>query len=147
MRALLRSCLLGLLVCALGAFPASAQEAKRQAAAEKEEEAEARKNHELLAKIRTYSGEIKKAGYEMSKVNVDIGLRPAVSVELVRKRKISDEDMQRILEENKKNKTLHLILKGLRAANKLNLAGYRLEQVTVVFTIPPKTTLVLAPTD
>ncbi len=78
-------------------------------------------------------------------VIVDGKLGQITSVALTRKKKISDQAMRTLVEGSKKSKTLHFILKGLSAANKLNIAGYRLEQVTIVLTIPPRTTIVLTP--
>jgi hypothetical protein len=128
-------------------LPAGEKEADLKGLDEKEVQGAVKKSSSFLAKIREGSLVIQKAGFEVSQVAVDVGLRPAVHVDLVRKTKISDAAMKALLEENKKNKTLVAVLKALQTGNKLNVSGYSLRQVTIVATILPKTTFVLAPVD
>lgn len=147
MRIIVGIAALGLAVAALVHPRAAAGDkpGRLDALKDKVVDATVRKGRDLLSKLKDAAPVIRQAGFAMAYVHIEIDLVPAVSVELVRQKKVDDGVMKALLEEHKENKTLVTVLRGLSAANKLDVLGYRMEKVTV--TIPPRTTITLAPVE
>jgi len=123
------------------------KEERKKTLEEKALDAASKKASEILAKLRSSASVIKKAGFEMGQVSVDVGIQPAVAVDFAMKKKVSEDEMKTLLEENKDNKILLAVLRTLSAVNKLDISGYKVEKITVVVSFPPKTTIVLTPTE
>lgn len=129
----------------LGAATAGDKPGRAAALKDKAVEAAVKKTRDTLTKLKDATPVFKRAGFEMCQVHLEVDLFPAVSVEFVRKQKISEAAMRALLEENKDNKTLVVVLQTLFAANHLDVLGYRLDKVTV--RLPPRATITLSPAD
>jgi hypothetical protein len=149
MTAIIQAAVVSLMVFSPGP-PSSADEKKRgrlEALRDKVTEATVKTSKKMLAELKEDCAVIKEAGFEMATVSIEVGISPAISVDFVRGKKVGDEVMESLIEENKEDKTLLTILKTLSAANELNVAGYKLEKVTVVLSVSPKASIALSPAE
>ena len=89
---------------------------------------------------------IRELGYSVDAVQIGIGLLPEVGIDVSGLSKTMDEaTYQRVLEEQKENRVISLILKTLNTASswqqKIQLMEMVSDQATITLGIPPKLTL------
>lgn len=89
---------------------------------------------------------IRELGYSVDAVEIGIGLLPEVGIDVSGLSKTMDEaTYQRVLEEQKDNRVISLILKTLNTASswqqKIQLMEMVSDQATITLGIPPKLTL------
>lgn len=89
---------------------------------------------------------IRELGYSVDAVQIGIGLLPEVGIDVSGLSKTMDEGTyQRVLEEQKENRVISLILKTLNTASswqqKIQLMEMVSDQATITLGIPPKLTL------
>ena len=89
---------------------------------------------------------IRELGYSVDSVQIGIGLLPDVGIDVSGLAKTMDEaTYERVLEEQKENKVISLILRTLHTASswqqKVHLMEMISDQATITLGIPPKMTL------
>ena len=89
---------------------------------------------------------IRELGYSVDSVQIGIGLLPDVGIDVSGLAKTMDEaTYERVLEEQKDNKVISLILRTLHTASswqqKIHLMEMISDQATITLGIPPKLTL------
>lgn len=84
---------------------------------------------------------IKKAGYELKTISVDIGLPPAINTKFLYTKNISEAEREALLNEAKDKRMVTVILKGLFKAddlyNSVKLGNYKLVSVQIAIGLIP----------
>ena len=105
----------------------------------------AEKVHETISQINLLLILLQGAGYEVSELNIELGMSPIVTVDLKTSPAVSEGKLNEILKQNEDKSVLAGILKSLIQANKLRdevkVETLDLKGVTIALQAPPKITL------
>jgi hypothetical protein len=104
------------------------------------------KFREKLGELNELLPAIRELGYSVNSVQIGIGLLPDVSIDVSGLARTMDvATYERVLEEQKNNKVITLILKTLQTASawqqKIQLISMGCDQATITLGLPPKLTL------
>jgi hypothetical protein len=100
------------------------------------------KINETVGELNDSTAIIKEAGYELSEIEVDVGLPFGITPHFILKNNISNEKRAQLLEEAKDKKVIHTILSILfnisELQNNLTFNQFMLYEVVITLGIPPK---------
>ncbi|PWT99368.1 MAG: hypothetical protein C5B52_10730 [Bacteroidetes bacterium] len=100
---------------------------------------------DLVNNVLGLSPLIEESGFRMGDLNIAIGIPPSVSLGFIKEKDISPEAIDKILEENKDNELLKIILQALLKADSLqksmNLSHYQFNSVGLTLGLPPDVSL------
>ena len=92
---------------------------------------------------------IEEAGFEVSGINIDLGIPPDISVSFKKHGEVSAEKIGEIMEQNPDNKVLYMVLKGLQTAvnlqSKITMNKFTFSGVSIKLGIPPSVSLQYGP--
>jgi hypothetical protein len=99
------------------------------------------KLNEVWAQIDSSTEILKQTGYNVTGINVNLGMPPAITMNLDQIENINDEQEEKLLEENKDKTFLYPILVSLFKANafqrSIKTERYKFSGITIGFGIPP----------
>ena len=88
---------------------------------------------------------IEETGFSMRNLNFDAGIPPGITLEFTKEKEVSEEDIDKLLNENKNKDALNLIVRALQKADNLqkgmDLEHYKFERLTMKFGFPPDVSL------
>lgn len=82
---------------------------------------------------------VERAGFKLTDLYLQMSLVPVVTGKFAQVRELSEKEWQQLLEEIKDEFILKQILKSLRKAYAVELKNYRVADVRIEATIPPRT--------
>ena len=96
---------------------------------------------EVLENIGGSSAIFEKSGYELRNVSINLGLPPVISSDFHFIRDISKEEQQKILDETKESRVVHLLIKCLLKASDyfdmVKVGDYKLSNVKIALGLVP----------
>jgi hypothetical protein len=109
-------------------------------------EASMEKLQEMMTEVNEISPVIRELGYTVDGINIEVGLIPAISLDISGMTKtMPEETYQRILEEHKDRNILINVIKTLQNASalqhKVHIIGMRSDNLTIALGLPPKVIL------
>ncbi len=103
------------------------------------------KTQEVLGEINLLLTLLKDAGYEVNQLEIEVGVPPKVTINLMTGSGVSDEKLNAIFRENQDKKVLAAIVASLLQANKLRgsveVETLELKDVKIVLTASPSITM------
>ena len=94
---------------------------------------------------------IEEAGFEVSGINIDLGIPPDISVSFSKHHEVSAEKIGEIMAANPDKSVLNMVLKGLQTAvnlqTKITMNKFTFSGVSIKLGIPPSVSLNYTPTN
>ncbi|MDE1461780.1 hypothetical protein [Spartinivicinus poritis] len=94
---------------------------------------------QLLATLDQNMQVIEKAGFKLTDLYLQMSLVPVVTGKFAQVRELTEKEWQQLLEEVKDELVISQILKSLRKAYAVELDNYKVADVRIEATIPPRT--------
>ncbi len=99
------------------------------------------KINETWAQIESSSAIFQKTGYSITAINIDLSIPPSITLELDQIENISDDEEEKLLEENKDKQLIYLVLVALFKANaiqkSINSVQYKFSGLTIGMGLTP----------